>query len=128
MLLWNENKLLSDKIKVLDIVEFLRAKDIRTAIRWCKKMGISILKIGGEKCVNLIDFNLAVDRPFILSLRERYPECWKELYDAYKRNDYITIMELEFKKAPSAKGKFVAPGPKGDAFLKEINKTTRQNV
>lgn len=120
-------KILSDKIKIKDIAAALQAKDVRTAIRWCKRKKISILKFGKEMFVNLIDFQLAVDRPLIESLRQKYPECWKEMYEAYKKSDYIAIAELEFKKAPLQKAKFVAPGPEGNAFLKELNKTTKKN-
>lgn len=113
-------KILSDKIKIKEIADALKAKDVRTAIRWCKGKGISILKFGKEMYVNLIDFQLAIDRPLIESLKEKYPECWKEMYDAYKRSDFITITELELKKAAPLKTKFVPPGPAGAAFLKDL--------
>jgi hypothetical protein len=117
-----ENKLLSDKIKINEIAEALKAKDLRTAIRWCKGKGISILKFGKDRYIDLIDFQLAVDRPLIESLKEKYPECWKEMYDAYKRSDFMKITELELKKIIPIKAKFVAPGPAGAAFLKDLYK------
>ena len=120
-------KLLSDKIKIKEIAMALHAKDVKTAIRWCKRKGISILKFGKEMYVNAIDFQLAVDRPLIESLKLKYPECWKEIYDAYKKSDYVTIVELELKTAPIVRAKFVAPGPAGAAFLKELNKTKNNN-
>ncbi|MGZ6518361.1 MAG: hypothetical protein ACXVED_12290 [Bacteroidia bacterium] len=113
---------MSDKIKIKEIAEALKAKDLRTAIRWCKGKGISILKFGKEMYVNLIDFQLAIDRPLIESLKERYPECWREMYNAYRKSDFITITELELKKALPVKTKFVPPGPAGTAFLKDLYK------
>lgn len=118
-------KLLSDKIKIKDVVKALQIADIRTALRWCKKKSILVLKFGKEKYINLIDFELAVDRPFIESLRTKNPENWKEIYSAYKKGDVLTIMELTFSADSFLKTKFVAPGTSGNNFLKKISTKTK---
>lgn len=115
-----DDKLLSDKIKIKDVVKALQVADIRTAIRWCKKKSILVIKFGKEKYINLIDFELAVDRPFIESLKTKNPENWKEIYSAYKKGDVLTIMELTFPAESFSKTKFVAPGTSGNNFIKKI--------
>lgn len=122
-----ENKFLKDKIKISDVVKALQVTDVRTALRWCRKKTILVWKFGKERYINLIDFELAVDRPFIESLKEKYPENWKELYDAYKKNDYITIAEQLFQATPIVKSKFVVQGEVANNFIKKIKQKLKEN-
>ena len=133
MLLSNESKneveikLLSDKIMLSDVVKALHVADVRTALRWCRKKSILVLKFGKEKYINLIDFELAVDRPFIESLKIKYPTSWKEMYDAYKSGDYITIAEQMFQAKPIVKTKFVVQGEVANNFIKKIKQKLKEN-
>ena len=115
-------KALNDKISIKEIMIALRIEDARTVIKWCKKKSILIVKLGKEKYVNLIDFEIAVDQPFIESLKEKYPQNWKEIYQAYKKEDYITIIDQMTKPTLYSKIKFVAPGVSGNNFIKRIAK------
>jgi hypothetical protein len=63
-----------------------------------------------------------VDKPFIESLRIKYPTTWKEMYAAYKNGHYLTIAEQLFEKAAVVKTKFAAPGTSGNDFLKKMIK------
>lgn len=116
---------LSDKINIKDVMIALCVEDIRTAIKWCKKKSILIFKFGKEKYVNSIDFELAVDRPFIESLKEKHPENWKGIYAAYKNGDYLKITEVSFEQQVISKTKFVAPGTYGNKFIEKLNKKTK---
>ena len=122
-----ENKLLKDKIKISDVVKSLQVVDVRTALRWCKKKSILVFKFGKEKYINLIDFELAVDRPFIESLKIKYPTSWKEMYDAYKSGDYITIADQMFQAEPLIKEKFVVKGEVANNFIKKIKQKLKEN-
>ncbi len=117
--------MLDDKISIKDLATALKVKSIASAMRWCNRKGISILKFGKDRYINLIDFQLAIDRPFIESLKLKYPEKWKQMYEAYKNNDYITIAEIESSQIPKLKPKFVAPGKAGNDFLKKIQDKTK---
>ena len=120
-----ENRLLSDKISVNDIVKALKVADVRTALRWCRKKSLLVLKFGKEKYVNLIDFQLAVDRPFIESLKQKYPDNWKEMYEAYKKRNYIAIAEQMLQAEPIAKTKFVVQGETANSFIKKIKQNLK---
>jgi hypothetical protein len=122
-----ENKLLKDKIKISDVVKVLQVTDVRTAIRWCRKKTILVWKFGKERYINLIDFELAVDRPFIESLKIKYPTSWKEMYDAYKNGDYITIAEQMFQATTIVKTKFVVQGEVANNFIKKIKQKLKEN-
>lgn len=119
-------KLLYDKIKIKDVMTVLHVEDVRAALRWCRKKSIVILNLGKERYINLIDFELAVDRPFIDSLKLKYPTNWKEMYDAYKKGDYITIAE-QMIQDPIIKTKFVVQGEAANSFLKKIKQKLKEN-
>jgi hypothetical protein len=116
---------LPDKINIKDVMIALCVEDIRTAIKWCKNKSILIFKFGKEKYINSIDFELAVDRPLIKSLKEKHPEHWKEIYAAYKNGDYLKITELLFEPQVISKTKFVAPGTSGNKFIEKLNKKSK---
>ena len=118
-------RILSDKVNIKDVMTALHVADVRTAIKWCKKKNILILKFGKEMYVNMIDFDLAIDRPFIESLKVKHPENWKEIYSAYKNGDYLSIIEQAFQEESITKVKYVAPGKSGNDFIKKIAKRTK---
>ena len=120
-----QNRILSDKINIKEVMNALHVADIRTAIKWCKKKNILILKFGKETYVNMIDFDLAIDRPFIESLRLKHPGNWKEIYSAHKNGDYLSIIEQSFQEETIKEVKYVAPGKSGNDFIKNITKRTK---
>ncbi|OFY82743.1 MAG: hypothetical protein A3F72_19935 [Bacteroidetes bacterium RIFCSPLOWO2_12_FULL_35_15] len=119
--------ILSDKINIKDIMATLHVADVRAAMRWCKKKSILVLKFGKERYANLIDFELAIDRPFIESLKVKHPENWKEIYSAYKKNDYIAITEQMFQSEPTIKTKFEVKGEVANSFIKKIKQKLKEN-
>ncbi|MDZ4664799.1 MAG: hypothetical protein SGJ15_07985 [Bacteroidota bacterium] len=104
------------------VMSMLGVSDIRTAVKWCKMNGIFIFKIGKQKCVNRIDLELAIDKPFIESLKEKHPENWKEIYTAYKNRDYLAVLDQKSQAVSKSKIKFIAPGESGNNFLKKVSK------
>ena len=98
----------------------LHKKDIRAVLRWCRKQSLLVLKFGRERYVMLIDFELAVDRPFIDSLKIKYPKNWQELYSAYKQRDLIKITESMAGEGVPVKTVFTPPGSKGKRFAEKI--------
>ena len=122
----NEACKLSGKITIGEIMQVLHVADIRTAIKWCKSKSICILKLGKQLYVNTIDFELIIDRPFIESLKTKYPESWKEIYEAYKKNDYKTILEKTCSTSDARKQSgFMAPGAAGNNFIDRISRNTK---
>ncbi|MBL7921699.1 MAG: hypothetical protein JNJ40_15400 [Bacteroidia bacterium] len=114
-----KNELSAANINIKVVMNVLMATDIRTAISWCKRNGVFIFKIGKEKYVNKIELELCIDKPFIESLKVKYPENWKEVYCALKSGDYLTILDKDLQKVTANK-KFIAPGKSGNKFIKNI--------
>ncbi len=119
------SELPSKNLSLKVVMNILNMKDVRTAINWCKRNGVFIFKIGKEKHVNKIEFDLGIDKPFIESLKIKYPGNWKEIYSAFKEGNYSAILDQTSRKDPISKLKFVAPGDSGKNFIKKIANKNR---
>ena len=112
------SKLLYDKVTLTDIVKAMNMKTLRTAVRWCKRKGLTVIKFGSENYVNLIDFQLQLDKPFIEALMIKYPNNWAELYHSYKTLDWAKIAGQILN--PSVKTKFTVQGNAANDFLDKM--------
>lgn len=110
----------NEKVKIKDLMGFLNVQDVRTAKKWCLKTGLMLFKLGKEFYVNLIDLELAIEKPFIEKLKMNYPDKWKQVYAAYKSKDYEILLSIMDESKSVAKGTFIAPGKSGDQFLKKV--------
>jgi hypothetical protein len=116
----SENTLLQDKLKLHELARLLEVKSLRTAISWCKKHGVAIYNKGKVKFVYIIDFNLAVDSPFIESLKIKFPQNWSEIYATYKRLDYEKLVELLIPQNTLSRRKFSVEGNVANNFLDKM--------
>jgi hypothetical protein len=114
------NNLLFDKIKLTDIVKALNAKTLQTATRWCKRKGLVIMKFGRDQYVNLIDFQLQLDKPFLDDLRIKHPNDWAEMYHAYKTFNWAKIAGQILN--PSVKTKFTVQGHAANDFMNKMKR------
>jgi hypothetical protein len=112
------NNLLSDKVKLTDVVQALNVKTLKTAKSWCKRKGLVIMKFGREQYVNLIDFQLQLDKPFLDDLRVKYPNDWPEMYHSYKTFDWAKIAGQILN--PSVKTKFTVQGHAANDFMNKM--------
>jgi hypothetical protein len=117
--------LLFDKVKLTDIVKVLNVKTVRTALDWCRRKGLVVMKIGREKYVNLIDFQLQIDKPFLDHLKAKYPSNWAELYQAYKTLDYGAIATHSISSC--LKPKFTVKGNAANDFMNKMNLKMKGN-
>jgi hypothetical protein len=116
----SQNNLLQDKLKLSELAKILEVKSLRTAISWCKKHGVSTFNKGKLKFVYLVDFNLAVDSPFIESLKIKFPQNWTEIYATYKRLDYEKLVELLVPQNALSRRKFSVEGNVANNFLDKM--------
>lgn len=112
------NNLLFDKVKLTDIVKALNVKTLKTAKIWCKRKGLVMIKFGKDNYVNLIDFQLQLDKPFLDDLRVKYPNNWAELYHSYKTLDWAKIAGQILN--PSVKTKFTVQGNAANDFMNKM--------
>jgi hypothetical protein len=116
-----ENRLFFDKISLSEITEFLKVKSIRSAIAWCKKNSVKIFENGKLKYINFLDYQLAIDAPFIESLKIKHPKNWNEIYGYYKNFDYKNlVLQISPSKHLKAR-KFSVQGKVANSFLNKMN-------
>lgn len=114
------NNVLFDKIKLSDIVIALKVKTLKTAKRWCKQKGLVLMKFGKEQYVNLIDFQLQIDRPFLDDLRLKFPNDWAEIYQYYKTFNWSSIAEQVLNHR--VKSNFTVQGSAANNFLNKMKR------
>lgn len=112
------NNLLFDKVKLTDIAEALNMKTLISAKRWCKRKGLVIIKFGKEQYVNLIDFQLQLDKPILDDLRVKHPNDWAEMYHSYKTFDWSKIVGQILN--PRLKTKFTVEGQAANDFMNKM--------
>ena len=111
-------QLLFDKVKLTDIAEALNMKTLISAKRWCKRKGLVIIKFGKEQYVNLIDFQLQLDKPILDDLRVKHPNDWAEMYHSYKTFDWSKIVGQILN--PRLKTKFTVEGQAANDFMNKM--------
>ena len=121
----SSKNLLFDKVKLSDIVMALNAKTISSALSWCKRKGLVVIKFGKERYVNLVDFQIELDRTFIDALKVKHPSNWAEVYQSYKKLDYAAVAEQNPSLA--AKKKFALQGVAANAFMKKMKLNIKRN-
>lgn len=116
----SQTTLLKDKLKITELAKILEVKSLRTAISWCKKHGVSTFNKGKLKFVYLVDFQIAIDSPFIESLKIKFPQNWSEIYATYKRLDYEKLVELLIPQNTLSRRKFSVEGNVANNFLDKM--------
>ena len=114
------NDLFADKINVKKILQALNFTNIFSAIRWCKKHHLLVIKFGKERFVNKVDFELIIDKSFILALKQKYPNSWKEIYAFYKSENYAELAGQLFSDAAIVRKRFVAQGKAASKFFNNM--------
>lgn len=65
-------------LSIIEVKEKLKYKDIRAVRNWCKKNRVCILKHGLNLVVVEAEFIDALERPFILYLKNKYGDQWEK--------------------------------------------------
>ncbi len=74
--------------------ELIDRKDVRSVRRWCKSHHLLIYKdLSGEFVIEN-DLEIALEKPLILALKDKYGNAWIDYYKAYKNNELINILDF----------------------------------
>ena len=71
--------------------------------KWLAERGISIHKQSSKSVVYKIDFDLHFEKPFVLALKRKHPQKWKEMYRAVCTDDRLynlMMIEMDEEVAP----------------------------
>ena len=69
-----------DMLTIPQVAIMINVKDNGTAKKWLKNKGIKIHNFTKTTFVYQIEVASEIDKPFVLQLRNQYPEKWKERY------------------------------------------------
>ncbi|MBK0371173.1 hypothetical protein [Flavobacterium agrisoli] len=105
-----------DKVKSLSILTIpevaakLNIANQSTAKKWLERNGILIHRFSKQNIVYAIEVICEIDKPFVRSLRLKYPTKWKKIYrNLVKDQDAYDLMVLqldgEFDFGPTTKVK-----------------------
>ena len=86
------------RLTLRQVAKELNYKDELATRRWLKKNGIQKHRLAKENFVYQIEFDLVFDRPYVNSLRNQYPQKWKEIYRLACKDDILfelIVMEME---------------------------------
>jgi hypothetical protein len=75
----------------------LNYKNEHVTKRWLKKNGIQIHRLAKNNFVYQIEFDLVFERPYVTSLRMKYPQKWKDMYRVVCRDSSLyelMVMEM----------------------------------
>ena len=100
---YNKKIIHLDTLTIPQVAEDIHVKDNDTAEKWLKSKGIKIHKHTKSRFVYQIEVASEIDKPFVLELRNQYPERWKELYRDIVKNSAvynILVSKIESTSSP----------------------------
>jgi len=95
------NQIKSSNLSILTIREVaikLKLINIEAAKKWIEKRGIRIHKFSKQNIVYEIEVICEIDKPFVKSLRLKYPLKWKEIYRNLVKDQNVyelLVLQLE---------------------------------
>jgi hypothetical protein len=86
----------------------INLKDKAAISRWLAERDISVHKQSAKSVVYKIDFDLHFEKPFVLGLKRKHPQKWKEMYRAVCTDDRLynlmmISMDAEVAPLPTTK-------------------------
>lgn len=67
-------------ITLVEVSHRLNYKNDFVTKRWLKKNGIQVHRLAKNNVVHQIDLDLVLERPYVISLRNKHPQKWKDMY------------------------------------------------
>lgn len=84
-------------ITLREVSAVLNYKNIDCTKKWLKKNGIKIQRIAKENVVYQIELDAVLEKPYVINLRNKHPQKWKEMYRVICKDQSLyelMIMEL----------------------------------
>jgi hypothetical protein len=95
----------SNSLQTLTISEvsvILKFKNDLTTRKWLKDNGIQIHRLAKKSFVYQIEFDLVWDKPYVLNLKRKHPQNWKDLYSCVvKDRSLYDLMMFEIDEENS---------------------------
>jgi hypothetical protein len=89
-----------DRMYLKEIIRLINKNDTRAVRNWCRKNNVVVYKDSSGEFVTKADFELAYDWPLILTLKAKYGDRWRIIYEAYLKDNLADAMDFN---APTQK-------------------------
>jgi hypothetical protein len=86
-------------IPLQQIGEEINLRNMRSIRKWLVERGITIHKLSSKSYVYRIDYELHIEKPYVLNLRRNNPKNWKEMYKAIVKSEALyNLMMIEIEQ------------------------------
>ena len=69
-----------ETLTISEVSVLLNFKNDITTRKWLKNNGIQIHRLSKRNFIYQIDLDLVSDKPYVMGLKRKHPQNWKELY------------------------------------------------
>ena len=102
----------------------INLKNKAAITKWLANNGISYHKQASKTVVYKIDFDLHFEKPFVLGLKRKYPQKWKEMYRAVCTDDRlynIMMINMNEEVAPLPATKVIPLSNEDKKIFKDLS-------
>ncbi len=83
-----------DTLTIPQVAHKINVKDNDTAKKWLSDRNIPIYKWSSQPFVYQIEVDCEIDKPYVMSLRNKYPLQWKEIYRGVVKDMAVYNLQL----------------------------------
>lgn len=118
-----------ERIYITETKQHLALKSIGAVEKWCETNDVRVYIERGRKFMCRIEFLTALERPFIKSLKAKYGENWRKIYQVMETNDPTELSDFQDdnnSSPPNPLNRMIRYRPKSDmakSFVKKMNQS-----
>lgn len=91
-----------DTLTLEQVSEKIHSTNERTTRRWLEECGIKVYRFARKSFVYQVEVESEIDKPFVLHLRNQYPDKWKERYrDVVKDLAVYNLLVSKIEDTPT---------------------------
>lgn len=101
---YSSNSMHLDTLTLAGVAEKIYVKDDQTAKKWLKEKGIKIHSYPKHSYVFQVEVASEIDKPYVIQLRNQYPDKWKEKYRDVVKDIAVynlTVSKIEDTPTPT---------------------------
>ena len=83
-----------DTLTIPQVANKINVKDNDTAKKWLSDRNITIYKWSSQPFVYQIEVDCEIDKPYVMTLRNKYPMQWKEIYRGVVKDIAVYNLQL----------------------------------
>lgn len=96
-----EIKMPLERIYIPEAKLLLSVRSNESVVKWCQDNNVKVYSERNRKFMCRIEFLAALEKPIIESLKRKYGDKWKEVYEIMISNEPADLFEYQEKKIES---------------------------